>query len=198
VLRIGLWFSALALFLVPVSAQAGTQMPGGAKLLTVSSPSGYQFQVPSDWQQLPASAQQHMGNVLVQMDGEVASADGDQHAHVEAVTGSGIAAADLQNVLNSFFQGPPGAPAGAGPSPTPLDALGPVQVAGADAAVGGSMLYTDPTGSQRVIAARIALRGQTTYLFAVDVTQAFYQSGPSFAAIMSSFQLTPPAVASGS
>jgi hypothetical protein len=171
-------------------------MAGGAKVQTVSSQAGYQFQVPSDWQQLPTSAQQHTGNVLVQMDGEVASADGAQHAHVEAVTGSGIAAADLPSLLGSFFSGPSGAP-GAGPSPTPLDALVTVQVPGADAAVGGSMLYSDPTGAMRVIAARMALRGQTTYLFEVDVTQAFYQSGTGFAAIMSSFQLTPPAVAAG-
>jgi hypothetical protein len=196
-LRIGLWLSALALCLVPVSAHAGTQMSGGTRPLVVTSPAGYQFQVPGDWQQLPASSQQHMGNVLVQMDGAVASADGSQQAHVEAVTGSGIGSGDLQNVLSSFFAGPPGAPAGAGPQPTPLDAIASVQVPGADAAVGGSMQYTDPTGAARVIAARMVLRGQTTYLFAVDVTQAFYQSDPSFKSIMSSFQLTPPAVASG-
>lgn len=198
--RIAALVPALALVLIPVSAHAGTQMAGAAKVITVSSSGGYQFQVPSDWQQLPASAQQHMGNVLVQMDGEVASADGSQHAHVESVTGSGISAGDLPSLLGAFFSPPsaPGATAASAPSPAPLDPLTSAQVQGADAAVGGSMLYADPTGAMRVIAARMALRGQTTYLFAVDVTQAFYQSGAPFTAIMNSFQLTPPAVAAGS
>jgi hypothetical protein len=53
------------------------------------------------------------------------------------------------------------------------------------------MAYADPSGNPRVVAARAALQGQTTYILAVDVPQGFYQSDPNFGQIMSSFQLTP-------
>jgi hypothetical protein len=189
--RILLSLSAATLLLASAALSAGAQTAALSSPQAVTSPSGYQFQVPADWQQLSASTQHHMGNELVAVDGEAASADGAEHAHVEMASGFGITAADLPAVLTTFFAGPPGAPAGSVPTLNVLSAPAAVQVAGADAAEGAAAMYTDPSGDNRVVAVRLALRGQTTYMFTLDVTQAFYQSDPSFAQIASSFQLMP-------
>jgi hypothetical protein len=189
--RILLSLSAATLLLASAALSAGAQTPAMTNTQAVTSPSGYQYQVPSDWQQLSNSTQQHMGNELLAMDGEATSADGAEHAHVETATGFGIAASDLPAVLATFFAGPPGAPAGSVPALNIVSAPAAVQVAGADAAQGAAAMYADPSGTNRVVVVRLALRGQTTYLFTVDVTQAFYQSDPSFAQIMNSFQLMP-------
>jgi hypothetical protein len=189
--RILLSLSAATLLLASAAVSAGAQTAGTSTSQAVTSPSGYQFQVPTDWQQFSSSTQHHMGNELVAVDGEAASADGAEHAHVEMASGFGVAAADLPTVLSSFFAGPPGAPAGSIPALTVLSAPTTVQVAGADAAEAAAAMYADPSGANRVVAERLALRGQTTSMLTVDVTQAFYQNDPGFAQIMSSFQLMP-------
>ena len=65
----------------------------------------------------------------------------------------------------------------------------PVQVSNADGAVFGAVSYKDASGADRVVAARLAIRNGTAYVLSLDVTRDFYQSDPTFAAIMSSFQL---------
>jgi hypothetical protein len=84
---------------------------------------GYKYQIPADWQKLPTRSQQQMGSQTFNVDGAVASADGAEQAHVEAATGFGYGAADLPNVLASFFKGPPNPPPG---MPTPSVLVAPV------------------------------------------------------------------------
>ena len=52
--RLAVWFVGASLLgwtaLLPVSAQA----PGGDALRTITSPQGYEFQVPADWRPLPS------------------------------------------------------------------------------------------------------------------------------------------------
>lgn len=181
----------------------------GGSLQMITSPSGYQFQVPSDWQQLPLSMQERVGPQTFADDGEVASADGVQHAHVETATGFGITADTVQSTLSSFLSGSGGAPgaisapAGGGPGAASAPA-GPggappaltlyatpssVTVANADAADAGAATYTDPDGNTRVLAARLAIRGNTSYLLLIDSTQDFYKNNSALGQIENSFQL---------
>jgi hypothetical protein len=91
--------------------------PVSANTQSISGPSGYVYQVPSDWQQLPLSLQERVGNQSFADDGEVASADGLQHAHVETAVGFGITTDNLSDALTAFLTGAPNIFSGPGPGP---------------------------------------------------------------------------------
>jgi len=134
---------------------------------------------------------------LLTVDGQAASADSNQHARVETGSGFGASADKVHDTIMSFLQGPPagsnGAPPGAaGPNFTVFATPSPVQVANADAAEAGAASYTDPNGNPRVIAARLAIRGGTTYMLVIDSTADFYRTNPLLGQIEESFKLTTP------
>ena len=188
--RIALSLSSAALLLAATLASAQAQTTAVANLQTVASPSGYQYQVPADWQQIPNFVQQRMGSQTVSTDGEVSSTDGNEHAKVDALEGFGITTADLPTMVASYFAPPPGAPSDM-PAMNVVAQPSSVQVSGADAAENAAASYADPNGNQRVVDVRIAIAGQKVYIFTVDVPQSFYQSDPAFGQIMNSFTLTP-------
>lgn len=181
---VSLIFSA-AIVSAPMAA-VHAQAPASGGMQTVSSPAGYQYQVPSDWQQIPNSLLERMGNQSFNVDGEAASSDGSLHTHVETATNFGIGASDLPTVLSNFFN----TPSGAGATLSVFDGPTPAQVPSAESAISGAAQYADVDGTPRVVAARVALRGDSAYLLAVDVTQDFYANNPIFGQIMSSFRLT--------
>jgi hypothetical protein len=171
------------------SARAQTQSPTATQNV---SGAGYQFQVPSDWQLQNLTATQSHGSQTIIDDGAVSSPDGSLRAHVETAKGFGLTNDQLPNVLASLLGiGMGGDVAGAAPI---ASIAGPdtVQVTNADAALSGAASYTDPNGTARVMAGRIALHGDTSYILVLDVTQDFYKSDPTFAAIMNSLQVTNP------
>jgi hypothetical protein len=174
------------LLFAATSISAGAQTTAAGGMQTVSSGNNYQFQAPADWQQIPASLQERMGSQTFVVDGEVSSADGNQRAHVETATGFGISSANLSDALNSFFNAPS---ASGGSTALVFAGPDPAQIPNADAALSGAATYSDPNGAPRVVAARIAVRGQSTYLLALDVTQDFYQSDPNLSRILNSFRL---------
>jgi hypothetical protein len=186
-LRLPYLISALALGLALSVTTARAQTQTGAAMQTISG-TGYQFQVPADWQSQQMTSTQKHGSQTVTDDGAVASSDGSLRAHVETATGFGLTGDQLPNVLAALLGiGMGGDVSGA----VPIVALaGPdsVQVANADSALNGAASYTDPSGATRVMVGRIALRGDTSYILVLDVTQDFYKD-PSFASIMNSLQL---------
>lgn len=187
-----LWsLPALVLCAVFSVSTAGAQMQSTATMQPVSG-SGYQFQVPGSWQLQQMSSTQRRGSQLVSDDGTVISPDGSLRAHMETASGFGLTNDQLPNVLAAILGiGMGGDVSGS----APIAALaGPdsAQVGNADSALSGAAVYTDPSGTPRVMAARIALRGDTSYTLVLDVTEDFYQSDPGFAAIMNSLQLTAP------
>jgi hypothetical protein len=184
--RIPFLFAIASLLFAATTLAVGAQTPAAGGLQTVSGSSGYQYQVPSDWQQVPASLLERMGTQTFNIDGEVSSADGNQQAHVETATGFGITSANLSDALNAYFTAPSSSGGGAA---TVFAGPDPVQVPNADAGLSGAATYSDPNGAARVIDVRIAVRGQSTYLLALDMTQDFYQSNPNVNAILSSFRL---------
>ncbi len=192
---------------------------------SITGATGYQYQVPSDWQQLPLSLQERVGDQTFADDGEVASADGTQHAHVETASGFGITTDNLTDALTAFLTGQPNVFSGPGPSTPPSGATPPsgssstasggapaapptltlfaqpssVNVTNADGAVAGAASYTDPNGNPRMLAARLAVKGTTAYLLSIDSTQDFYQNNDALGQIETSFQLTSgPSSAAGS
>jgi hypothetical protein len=188
---------------MPATWVAGAPDSANTDLQSITGPSGYQFQVPSDWQQLPLSLQERIGSQTFADDGEVASSDGVQHAHVETAAGFGITTSNIHDALTSFLSGSsnaPGAPSASavgsnapganGPTLTLLATPSPVQVQNADAAEAGAATYTDPNGNTRVVAARLAIHGTTSYLLLIDSTQDFYKTNPMVGQIESSFQLS--------
>jgi hypothetical protein len=183
--------SALACLLLAGATalvQADAQLAGS--LQTVTGSTGYRYQIPSDWQQLPSQVERRMGDQSLTADGEAVSVDGKQHAHVETATGLGVTSDHLSDALAAFLGIGQG---GSIPGLPPISTLaGPdsIQVSNADSAMTGAVTYKDASGADRVVAARIATKGGTTYVLALDVTQDFYQNDPSFGAIMSSFQLS--------
>jgi len=195
VLRLGSLLFGLMLCCAATTVGVAAQTTSAQSMQTVTGSGGYQYQVPGDWQRLPDYLQQRIGDQTLNIDGTVTSSDGNQHAHVEAANGFGISASNLSDFISSFFSSP-GGPGSSGPAASIIDGPNPVQIAGADAAVEAAASYTDPQGNSRVIAARLALVGQTTYLLALDVTQDFFQSNPSFSKIMDSFTLSAHAASS--
>jgi hypothetical protein len=189
VVRLGSFLCALAFCFAIAGGNAAGQTARASGMQTVTGSGGYQYQVPGDWQKLPDYLQQRIGDQTLNIDGTVTSSDGNQHAHVEAANGFGITSGNLSDFINAFFASPNG-PGAAAPGATVIAGPDSVQVAGADAAVSAAAQYSDPSGTPRVIAARVALVGQTTYLLAIDMTQDFYQSNPNFNAIMGSFSLS--------
>jgi hypothetical protein len=179
--------ACLALSATAVRAQSAT----APDLQTVTG-SGYQYQVPASWQTVPAATfSQQQGDQSVTDDGAVMSQDTNLRVHVETASGYGLTAARLTDVLGAFLGiGLGGNNAGL----PPVSALtGPdsAQIANADSAMSGAIQYTDPSGAQRVIAAKIALRGDTSYMLVLDVSPDFYHD-PMYATVMNSFQLTNP------
>jgi hypothetical protein len=189
VLRFSSMLIGVALCWAAATANATAQTAGAQAMQTVTGSGGYSYQVPGDWQKLPDYLQQRIGNQTLNIDGTVASTDGSEHAHVEAANGFGITSANLNDFMTTFFSSP-GGPGTSGPATTVIDGPSPVQVTGADTAVQAAASYSDPDGTSRVIAARIALAGQTTYLLALDMSQDFYQSNANFGKIMGSFALS--------
>jgi hypothetical protein len=189
VLRISSMLLGLALCWAAATANAAAQTASAQAMQTVTGSGGYSYQVPGDWQKLPDYLQQRIGDQTLNIDGTVASSDGGEHAHVEAANGFGITSGNMSDFMNTFFSAP-GGPGTNGPATTVIDGPNSVQVAGADSAVEAAASYSDPDGTPRVIAARIALAGQTTYLLALDMTQDLYQSNPNYGKIMASFALS--------
>lgn len=179
---------AVSLLFIAATVPALAQAPvtGGAQTVTGA---GYSYQVPSDWQQVPSSLTERMAGQVFNVDGEAVSADGNQRTHVESASGFGITSASLSDVLTSFFSTPPGAPAGSVPALNVFVGPSATQVPGADGAQAGAATYSDPDGNPRVIAATVAVRGQTAYLLTVDAKQDFY-ADPRFGQIMNSLRLT--------
>ncbi len=222
VLSLAAGFGLLAA-LSPAPWLARAAGPTPANFQSITGVTGYQFAVPSDWQQLPLFLQERVGDQTFADDGEVASADGTQHAHVETAGGFGVTTSNVSDALTAFLTGLPnvfagpgamagppsasgagggnsasgGAPTGAsGPSAPTLTVFAQpssVTVPGADAAVAGAASYTDPNGNPRMIAARMAVKGSTAYLLVIDSTKDFYQNNSALGTIESSFTLSPGA-----
>ena len=183
---VSLLFSATIMSAPVATVHAQAPAPGGMQ--PVSSPVGYQYQVPSSWQLIPNSLLERMGPQTFNVDGEAASQDGTLHTHVETATNFGITTNDLSSVLSNFFS----APSASGASLNIFEGPSSVQVSGAEAALSGAANYSDVDGTPRVVAARVALRGNSAYLLSLDVTQDFYTNDPAFGQILNSFQLTTP------
>jgi hypothetical protein len=190
-LRLPYLIPALVLGLAFSVTSARAQTQSAAATQTVSG-TGYQFQVPVDWQSQNLTATQSHGGQTITDDGAISSPDGSLRAHVETAKGFGLTSDQLPNVLASILGiGMGGDVSGA----APIAAIaGPdtVQVSNSDAAVSGAATYADPDGTARVMAGRIALHGDTSYILVLDVTQDFYKSDAGFAAIMNSLQITNP------
>jgi hypothetical protein len=178
----------LALAITPVRAQA----PVVSGMQTVTGSPGYQYQVPASWTAVPSTILHRTGDQSISIDAAMVSTDGSQRAHLEVASGFGVTSDHVVDVLGAFLGLGLGGPSAGLPPVAALAGPDPVQVDNADAAVSGAAVFLDPNGSPRVMAARIAIRGGTTYLLALDITEDFYQSDPTFAAIMNSLQLTNP------
>jgi hypothetical protein len=188
-LRLPYLIPALMLGLALSVGTARAQTQSAAATQTISG-AGYQYQVPADWQTQDLTSTQKHGTQMITDDGAVASSDGSLRAHVETATGFGVTNDQLPNVLAALLGvGMGGNTSGAAPV---VSLAGPdsAQVSNADTAISGAASYTDPSGASRVMAGRIALRGDTSYVLVLDVTQDFYKSDAGFAAIMNSLQLT--------
>jgi hypothetical protein len=189
--------------------------PPPANFQSITGVTGYQYGVPSDWQQLPLSMQERVGSQSFADDGEVASADGQQHAHVETAAGFGITTSNLNDALTAFLTGTPNVFAGPGPVAPPASASG----SGTNATSsgnGGSSNASAPSGPTLTVfaasssvtvpgadaavagaasytdpngAARMALKGTTAYLLIIDSTKDFYQNNPALGQIETSFTL---------
>lgn len=160
------------------------------------SQGGYQFQVPSDWQQVPISFQAQVGsgsvNGSVSVDSLQHAPDQSAFAGVDTITGLPLTAALLPNAAKGgLYGGSASMQAHGGSALVLLGEPQTVTVANADAAADATGTYTDANGIARVATVRVALQGQTGYLLLVDVTEDFYQNDPTFAAMMNSFQLMP-------
>lgn len=190
-LRLPWLVPAVALGVLFSVAVPGARAQSPAPPQTVSG-TGFQFQVPAAWQTDQMTTTQRRGAEVVTDDAAVASPDGSLRGHMEIASGFGLTKDHLPDVLGAFLGiGQGGDAAGTAPIAS-LAGPDTVQVANADSGLSGAALYTDPSGASRVMAARIALRGDTSYMLILDVTKDFYQSDPSFAAIMNSLQLTTP------
>jgi hypothetical protein len=164
-----------------------SQFPGPSQSITGST--GYTYSVPADWQQVSNSLQKRTGDQLLVADGEALSADGQQLAHVETVTNLGVTPDRLADALAGYLSIGQGGPASGAAPVVAISGPDSVQVTHADSAVSGAISYKDPSGAERVVAARLAVRTGTTFVLTLDVTKDFYQSDPAFGAIMNSFQL---------
>ena len=140
--RLILWLAAVAALSVPGAVSVRAQTPGNLVSQVVDGSTGYQYAVPSDWQQVPVWLRQRNFDQMLTVDGQVASPDNNQHARVETGSGFGASPDKVHDTVMSFLQGPRG---GAGPTFTVFANPSPVQVANADAAEAGAASYNDPT-----------------------------------------------------
>jgi hypothetical protein len=186
--RFFLWLAgAIALF--APAAGVWAQSPASSVSQVVSGPTGYQFQVPSDWKQVPVLLREGNSDQILTIDGQTTSPDGIQQVHVETSSGLGASADKTHDIITTFLQGPPG---GGGPSFRIFAMPSPVRVPNADAAEAGAASYSDPDGNPRVVAARLAIRGGTGYMLVIDSTDDFYKNNPLVGQIQESFRLTSP------
>ncbi len=138
VLSLAAGFGLLAA-LSPAPWLARAAGPTPANFQSITGVTGYQFAVPSDWQQLPLFLQERVGDQTFADDGEVASADGTQHAHVETAGGFGVTTSNVSDALTAFLTGLPNVFAGPGAMAGPPSASG--------AGGGNSASGAAPTGA---------------------------------------------------
>jgi hypothetical protein len=164
----------------PSSTTAGFQ--------TITSPAGYQFQAPADWFQrtflaLPSG-----------VDSAVQSADGKEFVTATVVPlPTSVQQSELSpaapGLIARFTQG---LAAGGNSVVNVSQGPDPIDIDGAAAAESFTTSITDNAGDSDVVAGRLALRGDSLYLFILRLPESFYSSDPGFATILDSFHLTAP------
>ncbi len=146
---------------------------------TVTSPAGYQYQVPSDWiaGAVTDSSASYMGSPSMTED-----------AYVVVRSPEGATPVDKLTALTQLIL----APTDLQSSYVVTNPSSPLQVAGADVAGGGAATFLDQNGaaSQEYVVA--AIEGTTGYALIVDVPVAVDAATPSLAqTILGSFRLAP-------
>jgi hypothetical protein len=173
---------------------AQAQTPGQSGFRTITSSHGYQFQVPSDWQEQDSSVQIQTSGVIAKVDEIVLSPDKAQAIIPFAEDASAVAftAADLPVAATAAFGPLERSSVGAGGTRLQLF-QGPdsVTVPNADAAVVAASVFSDSQGIPHVYSILMAVQGKMLYGFVARVTEDFYTSDPSYTRIMNSLQLTP-------
>ena len=182
-LRFSLSFIAAAAFLL-FPAIASAQSPAGFRLVT--SPRGYQFQVPTDWQE------QTNDELPYSVDLYYASPDGRQTIAAGAFHGATAGAPLLSMLVDAFLAGVSKTQAAQGGSaPNVFEGPAPVTVANSDAATGLIAIQSLATGEPEIVAARLAAKGQDVVVFTLTVPEAVYLSDANFGILLDSFALTP-------
>jgi hypothetical protein len=183
--RIIPWLAAAMLLLLPRVTVAQTPNPGSFQLVT--SPHGYQFQVPDDWQEQP------LDELPFSVDLFYNSPDGRQNVATAAFHGQSPAAADLlPQLADSFLAGVARTQrAKAGSDPNVFQQAQPASVGNADAGLELREVMSQADGRVEVVATRIAARGQDVFVFTLTVPQDVYSSDPAVGQILDSFALSP-------
>lgn len=192
------WLLLMVWTAVSVAPVAQAQAPSPPGLRTITGSDGsYQFQIPSDWQQQFRSFSAQAQSLDIRLDLAFDSPDGAEHAVVEVATGPGAARlaapTNLLAIIAAYEATFQASESGTGSSIFDVfSGPAPAEIANADVGMRASAVYADPDGNPRVLTLSVAGQGRTAYFFFVDVTEDFYESDPSFSAILNSFQLSPP------
>jgi hypothetical protein len=170
-----------------VPATAGTP-PATTGFQTIASPAGYQFQAPANW---PERVFSYLPRGV---DSWLDSGDGKEFVAVAVLpVPLGVQPSDLLQSAPAITASLTQAIASNGGSAVNIF-QGPdsIDIAGATAALSYTASYTNSAGDRYIEGGRLAIRGDSLYLFVLRSPESFSSSDPSFATIRDSFQLTAP------